>query len=194
MTAAATGFVRFAAPYQDDGVVVSGRLAVDQALGAAGRRPTCDTDGLKLGDLLSLGHQERHRAKRLAAEVHVEPGEDDAHAASRQLIADLGELPIKELGLVHRHNRGLGIQPLEDLAGIAHGYGFPTQTVVRRDLLSVIPLVQSRLENLDLLLCNAGPPDATDQLLRLAAEHTPANNLDPATVVAVAHEPLSPIK
>ena len=75
-------------------------MAVDEALGAAGGGAAHHADGLQLGDLFRLGHEQRHGAKGLAPKVHVQPGQDDPQAALGQLAANGRDLPVKELGLV----------------------------------------------------------------------------------------------
>jgi len=112
---AAARFVDFAGPDHDDRVVEEGRLTVDETLGTAGRLAALDANGLELVHLLGYGHQQRHGAEGLAAKVHVQAGDDDAHALIGQLIAQLGDFPVEELRFVDGDDRRIRLQIIDDL-------------------------------------------------------------------------------
>jgi hypothetical protein len=75
---AATGFVEFVRADDDNGIIVMGRLAVDEALCSGSGFAANDTNGMELIDALGLGHQDRHGAKGLAAKIQVQTGHNHA--------------------------------------------------------------------------------------------------------------------
>ncbi len=85
--------------------MISGRLAVHQALRTAGRLAADHADGVQLVHHLGFGHQLWHRAKRLAAEIGVQSGYDHADAALGQLLHHADDTQVEELGFVDRYNR-----------------------------------------------------------------------------------------
>ena len=65
---------------------------------------TSDTNGMQLGDVISLSQQVRDLPERLAEKVHVQTCDDHPDSLSGELIAHFGKLVIKELGLVDPDN------------------------------------------------------------------------------------------
>jgi hypothetical protein len=63
--------IHFAGANHSHGVVVIGGPAINQALGAAGRRATYHTDGLEFVNCLCLGHEQWHWAKWFTPELHI---------------------------------------------------------------------------------------------------------------------------
>src|SRR5207245_4732967 len=81
MTMPAPRLVRLTAADQDRRALPQGRPAVDETLVAA-RRPAANyTDRLKLVDDLGDGEEGGHRTERQAAEIHVDPRQQDSNAA-----------------------------------------------------------------------------------------------------------------
>jgi hypothetical protein len=63
----------------------------------------------------------------------------------------------------------------------------PLNSIVRRNLLGVVALVQGWLEDLNVLLSDPSAADAADHLFRLATEHAAADDLNPPATVSIAH-------
>ncbi len=195
MAVAAAGFVDLARADENDRVVVFGRRAVDEALCARGRRAADDADGGQLVHLFRLREEERHRTEWLAAEIQIQPGDQDAYAAIGKHVDHPRDLGVKELRFVDGDDRGGGVQLLEDLLGALDRHGAPVVAVVRGELIGAIARIELVGKDLDALLGNFGAPQAANQFFRLAGKHGPANQLDvPAGTFAftrsVVHRPL----
>jgi hypothetical protein len=59
-------------------------------------------------DLVGYCHERRHGTERLASEIHVKAGYDDACAAACQFIAYLDKFIVEELGLVNAYDIDIG--------------------------------------------------------------------------------------
>ena len=59
---------------------------------------------MHLGHLVGHGTQRRDWAEGHSLEVHVQSGDDDAHAAVGQLVAHVDQALVEELGLVDAHH------------------------------------------------------------------------------------------
>ncbi len=75
---------------------------------------------MQLVHALGARQQQRHGAKRLAAEVLVQPGCDHTQATVRQVVADVGNRRVKELHLVDGDHFRIHLQPAQDILGAAH--------------------------------------------------------------------------
>ena len=75
-------------------------LTRDEAVGVVRPAPTAYADRVDLVYRVSYSTELRHRAERLATEVHIQSSEDDADPLVCQLLDDLGEVLIEELCLV----------------------------------------------------------------------------------------------
>jgi len=164
---------------QDDGIRVSGRLAVNQPLGAARGRAAYYADRVELVHHFSLGHQQRHRSKRLAPKVQIQAGDDHSQPTVSQQPRDVRHAPIEELCLVDCHHICLRVKLLQDLHRPLDYLCHVLPPVVRGNAHGVIPVVDQRLENLDALARDFCPAHAADQFLGLTAEHASADDLDP---------------
>ncbi len=171
MALPATGFVHFLRANDDDGVVIMSRFAIDQPLGAVGWFTTNDANGLKFIDLIGLGEEEGDGAKRFPAEVHVQPGDDDAEATVGEAVGDFGDFGVEELGFINAHDGGVALQMGEDRAGRVNGHGFKNVAIVGRDFFYGIPIVDDGFENLYLLTGDGGAAQAANQFVGFAAKH-----------------------
>src|SRR5215211_4524773 len=100
MTAPAPRLVALVAADHDRRRVVARGTAVDQSLIAARRVAADDADRVELVHQFGHGEKLRHAAERLAAEVGVGAGEDDAPAASRERGGQVDYAGLEELRLV----------------------------------------------------------------------------------------------
>src|SRR5690606_13261603 len=83
----------------DDRIVEVGGRAKDEPLGT-GRGPTATADRVQLLDDLRPSKQTRHRPERLAAEVEIEPSEDDPLPDVSKPPHETDEFWTEELRLV----------------------------------------------------------------------------------------------
>ena len=142
-------FVHFACADENNRVVIFGGSAIDQALRARRWLAAHDADGGQFVDMFGLRHQERHRSEWLAAKIGIESGDDDAHAAIRELIGDIGNFPIEELRFVDGDDSRLRIESFEDLSGSLNRNRAAVCAAVRRDLAFAVPRVEAVRKNLD---------------------------------------------
>ena len=75
-------------------------LSRDATIGIVGPATALDADRVDLVYRVCYSTELRHRAERLATEVHIQSSEDDADPLVCQLLDDLGEVLIEELCLV----------------------------------------------------------------------------------------------
>lgn len=185
----AARFVHFARADDDDGIVVIGRLAVYETLGARGRLPADDADRVQFFNVFGLGHQERHRAKGFAAKIRVEPGKNDAHAARRQPVRDIGNRPIKKLRLVYRDDLRIRFCQFRNLLRVLDGNRDELGPVMRRDLGLAVTGIEPVRKDLDFLARDARAFHPSNQFFGLAAKHRAANDFDvPVEFVSLIHE------
>ena len=121
-----------------------------------------------------------HRPERLAAEIHVRAGHDDAQSAVRQHVGRAHDAPVQELDLVDRDDLRVGPDLLHQLPRGLHRLGIDARAVVRvhrRD--PAVAVAQVVIETLSRAARQHGAPHSPDQFLGLAAEHDPADDLDP---------------
>src|SRR5262249_8190990 len=76
---------------------------------------------------------------------------------------------------------------VEELAGAVHALGLDAHRTMRGDVRIAIPVVDDRLEDLNLLTGDLRAAKAADQLLALAAEHAAGNDFDPAVRAAATN-------
>jgi len=76
------------------------RLAIDQALRAAGWLPANHTNGIELIHILRFGNEHRHAAKRFSPKVRIQSGNDHANALIRKLIDHFYNRVIEELSFI----------------------------------------------------------------------------------------------
>ena len=79
-------------------------VAVDKSVGVVGDVAALDADGVHLGYVVGDGEQGGHRAEGDAAEVHVQPGYDDACTVVGKLAAYFYDAVVEELGFVYSYD------------------------------------------------------------------------------------------
>jgi len=169
--------------YQDGGIVVVGRLAVDHALRAAGGRSAYHADSLQLVHHLGLGHEGGHWAERLASEIGVEAGDDDAKAILGQPLGKLDQAAVEELAFVDCHHSRIRLDEGLNFRGVGHRHGRIERAVMLGHLARGVSQVDLGFENLHVLARDLCSSDAPDKLFGLAGEHTAAYHFDPAAGV-----------
>src|SRR5215471_5518391 len=135
-----------------------------------GGRAADDADRQRLGDVLGDRQQLRHGLERPPAVVLVEPGDDDALAHARELLAHVHELGAEELPLVDADHLRL-VRVLQDLRCLLHRARRDPQLAVGHDRVLGIAIVDRGLEDLHALAGDLRAAQPADQLLRLAAVH-----------------------
>ena len=110
MMLATTRFVHFSRTDDDHRVVIAGRFAIDQPLGTAGRLAAHHANGLQLFHVLCLGQQQWHAAKRLTAEIGVQPGDKNplAYFQDFKNIRDLA-LEAQRIAAVEMYEAECGL-------------------------------------------------------------------------------------
>src|SRR5262245_16457406 len=104
MAMATPCLIRFPPPYHNGRAVPAGRSAIDQPLVTAGRTPAHHADRMELVDYLGHGHEGAHRPEGEAPEVHVGTGQDDPDAMRGQVVGDVDNAVVEELGFVDRYD------------------------------------------------------------------------------------------
>src|SRR2546426_1138418 len=180
--------VRLSAAYHDGRAFPGGRPSVHETLVAARRPAAHYADRLELVDDLSDGEERGHRAERQAAEIHVNPGQHDPYPPVGEPVCGRHDTVVQELHFVDRDHFGLGPHGAEDpLRGI-HRLGFHRAAVVRAHRVEPgVAGIEMRLEDLNVLARDHGPPHPADQLLALPGEHHAGDDFDPARAGAVEH-------
>ena len=144
--------------------------ACGETVGVVGELAAFDADGMDLLDILGDGHQERHRAERLAEIVGVKAGDDDAHALVGKCLDDLDDAEVEELGLVDADDLDI-IRDGEHLDRSVDRCGGHTVKVVRHDLDVRIAVIYRRLEDGNLLVGKLGSSEPSQEFLCLTREH-----------------------
>ncbi len=137
-------------------------------------------DGVGLVHIFGYRHQCRHWSEGYTLEVHIQPGNDDAYAAFRQLGADLYDPHIEELRFVDAHNIDIIGQQQDRLAGL-HRCGLNDIVIMRYDILLAVAHIDSGFEDLYALLGKLCTFHPTDEFLGLTGEHTATYDLNTAT-------------
>lgn len=149
-----------------------------------GEVAAADADRVHFGYVFGRGHQRRHGSERFARIVHVEPGDDHAHAVVGEPAADVDDAGVEELRFVDAHDIHVRGHEQNVLRRI-HRCRTDGVRIVRDDLLFGVAHVDAGFEDLDFLIGELGPFQAADQLLRLARKHRAAHHFDPAFAAGV---------
>src|ERR1041385_6054064 len=155
--------------------------ALHFSIGPIGGRAADDADRQRLGDVLGDRQQLRHGLERPPAVILVEPGDDDALAHARELLAHGHELGAEELPLVDADHLRL-VRVLQDLRCLLHRARRDAHLVVGHDRVLGIAIVDRGLEDLHALAGDLRAAQPADQLLRLAAVHAADDDFDRAGV------------
>ena len=153
--------------------------AVGETVGVIGELAAFDADGVDLLDVLGDGHQERHRAERLAEVVGVKAGDDDAHAFIGKGLDDLDDAEIEELGLVDADHLDI-VRDGEHLQRRIDRSGRDPVKVMGHDLNVRIAVIYRGLEDGDFLMGELCPLETADEFLCLSGEHGAADDLHAA--------------
>jgi hypothetical protein len=140
------------------------------------------THRLQLVDELRAAEELRHRSEREAAEVLVEAARHDAHPGLDEAVEDEQDLRREELHLVDADD----VVPLDetgDVGGVVDRDRTHLGPRVTDDVGDVVAVVEPRLDDQRALPGDLGPAQTADELLALAAEHGPADDLEPAARV-----------
>jgi hypothetical protein len=152
------------------------------ALGARGRRAADDAHGVQLRHRLGDGHQVGHRRERPPEIVLIEPCQDDPQPTIRERLGDFDDPDVEELRLVDRdHVRAL-VNFAENAVARCQGDRLAPLPIMRDDGGRIITSVDAGLERLDVLARELRSLQPPEELLRLAAEHAPDDDLDRAHV------------
>jgi hypothetical protein len=145
------------------------------------------TDGKHLGHVLGAVTKTRYGLEGASQIIRVETGDDDLLSGRGQIVDDVDQPVVEELALIYAdylYMIGNGSQQTER---IGHRHGFDLPCRVRDDLGIGVAVVELGLEDLDRDAGDLRPGDATYQLLALATEHRPADDLDPPIVTSPEH-------
>ena len=159
-------------------------LFLGLAVGEVGEVATAGADGVELGDILGPSQEEGHGAKGTTGEIHIEAGNDDAHACEGEPLDDLANGVVEELGLVYAYDihtyceGGNGGRAGNGYAGYAGG-------IVRDDVRSIVPGIGCGLEDACLLTGYLHTLEPAYELFALAREHAAADNFYPAGLVCM---------
>src|SRR2546428_375625 len=106
MAMAAPRLIALASTNHDDRTVPQRRLAVHQALVPGGRAAAYNADRLELVHHLGDAHERRHRTEGHPAEIDVGTRENDADPLVGEVVCDIDDPVIQELGFVDRDHLG----------------------------------------------------------------------------------------
>ncbi len=153
-------------------------IAFDESLTSVGGRSAHDANGQRLRDVFGDGHELGNRLEGLAPKVLIEARDHHPAALVSEAVGDPNEVHVKELSLVNSNDNRVA-DPLQDLAGRAHGNAWVAKRAVGDDVALREAYVDRRLEDQYPRGRKPGTIEAPDQLLRLARKHAAANDLDP---------------
>jgi hypothetical protein len=137
-------------------------------------------DGLQLVDELRACEELGHRSERQPAEVLVESRSDHAGAALRERQRRVDDRRLEELHLVDPHDVDAA-RPRDELRAAVDGHGRHPHACMADDVRRVVAVVDPGFEEEDPLPGDLGATEPADHLLALAAEHRPADDLEPST-------------
>ncbi len=180
---AAAGFVELGSADNNDRVVIVGRFAVDEALGAAGGFTANHADGIELVHAFGLSHECGHAAKGFAAKIGIEPGNQDADAAVGQFLHYADNFVIEELGFIDPYDGGFGFDVGEDIGGPLNGQGVELAAGMGGDFFYMITVINDGFENLDILPGDGSPAQPADQFIGFATKHRAGNDFNRSCMV-----------
>ena len=139
-------------------------------------------DRLELVDQLGAAEELRHGGERKPAEVLVEPARDDPHSALHETVEHQGDVRREELDLVDADDV-VAVDETGDVGRVVDGDRAHPCAGVADHVADVVAVVDARLHDQHPLPGDLRPAQPPDQLLALAAEHRPADDLEPAATV-----------
>lgn len=176
----ATGLVKLAGADDDDGLIIAGRLAIDQTLRARGVTPADHADGVKLVDMLGLGQEMRHRPEGFASKVKIETGHQHAQSPLGQCLRHADNLEIEELGFVDPDHGGRRIQQIPNAGSVFDGRRIELRSSMGGDLALSEAGIETGLEDLNPLPGDSRPAQPPDELVGLPAKHRACDDFDAA--------------
>src|SRR5205823_7870843 len=179
---AAAGLVLLERSDDDRRAVGGSGRAVDEPLRHRRRAAAAVADRLQLVHELGAAEELGHRSEREAAEVLVEAACDDPHSGLDEAVEDEDDLQREELDLVDADDV-VAVDEAGDVGGLVDRYGTHLRAGVADNVADVVAVVEPRLHDQGTLPGDLGAPQAPDELLALAAEHRPADDLEPATCI-----------
>jgi hypothetical protein len=108
MAAAAARLVHFRSANNHNRVMVMRRFSIDKALRPRSRLAAHHANRIEFVHCLCFGNYDRHAAERLAAEIGIQPGDNNPNTAIRQVIDQLYDAVIKKLRLVNSDDGCIG--------------------------------------------------------------------------------------
>src|SRR6185437_12994827 len=102
MTMATACLIGLPTPHHDHRRVVAGGLPLDESLIATGGAATDHADRVQLVHHIGNGHELRHGAERLTAEIGVGACENHADAARGERRGEWRDTGVQELRLINR--------------------------------------------------------------------------------------------
>jgi hypothetical protein len=178
----AAGFIRIGRTDKNALGIVYG------SLGPVRRSAASYTDSERFRDVLGDREQLGNGIKGTATVILIQAGHDDALSHIREPIADNNQLEIEKLGLVNADDLRAAINQLRNLASSADKLRLHLHIAVADDVVIAESAIDGRFENLNALLCDLRPPQSTDELFTLSAEHTSADHFNPAQVVPLTRK------
>jgi hypothetical protein len=159
-------------------------IALDQTLGAICRAAAADADGERFGDIFGYRQQLWHGIEWLPPVILIEPGYDHTLSHVCQLVTDRDDLFVKKLRLVDSYHFGAIVNLVDDFSRCGNDCRSDFLLAVRNDMIGRIARINLGLENLYALASDLSAAQTADQLLAFAAEHAPADYLDPSGVAS----------
>ena len=144
-----------------------------------GQVSALDADGVNLGDVVGDGTEGGHGTEGDASEVHVEAGDDDTDATVGQLVADVGQSGVQELGFVDADNVDVAAEQ-EDAGRRVDGRRKDVVLVVTDDILFRVSDVDGRFEDFYFLTGKFGTAQSPYEFFGLTREHGAADDFDAA--------------
>lgn len=125
----------------------------------------------------------RHDAERLAAEVGVQAGDDDADAAVDEGARDGDDAGVEELGFVYPDDAMAVVDERKDVRGAGDGDRAMGLAVARGDGDPVRADVVRGFEHDRALARDGRPPQPPYELIALAGRHATDDDLDAALFI-----------
>ena len=110
-----------------------------------GQITTVGADGVHFGDVLGYRQELAHRAKRLPAKIHIEPGDNDAFARAGQRLYVPDDGGVEKLGFVEADD-GYLLGEVEQHLAVRYGRRGEGIAVVTDDLVATVARVDHRFE------------------------------------------------
>lgn len=176
VASAAACFVGFGGSDEDDGVVVGGGFAFDDALGVACGSSALDADGAEFDDFVGDGHELGHGAEGLSSEVLIESGADDFFSLVGPFDGALDDALVEELGFFDADEVGFGEEELVEFGQGGDGDGGVGDSLVGDDHLFVVAAVDGGFEDLDLFFGVEGSSGSSDEFFAFPSVHASADD------------------